>query len=158
MSQNIIGVQFEDVGKIYYFDASRYPELKTGDPIIVRTSRGLQLAKISQVNISEENLDLNSFKWVERPATPQDLLQRKQLELKEEETRARIHDYLNENGLSGVKIISVEYSLDGNRLFILLNSKSSINYNIQKMHADIQKMENGIHLECARSVPGMQQN
>ena len=153
MSQNIIGVQFEDVGKIYYFDASRYPELKPGDPVIVRTSRGLQLAKISQVNISEENLDLNSFKSVERPTTPQDLLQRKQLELKEEETRVRIHDYLNENGLSGVKIISVEYSLDGNRLFILLNSESSVNYNIQKMHADIQKMEKGIHLELRQIGP-----
>jgi len=153
MSQNIIGVQFEDVGKIYYFDASRYPELKPGDPVIVRTSRGLQLAKISQVNISEENLDLNSFKSVERPATPQDLLQRKQLELREDETRARIHDYLNENGLSGVKIISVEYSLDGNRLFILLNSESSVNYNIKKLHADIQKMEKGIHLELRQIGP-----
>mgnify|MGYP007005259198 CR=1 FL=1 len=77
MSQtNIIGVQFEEVGKIYYFDASRYPELKPGDPVIVRTSRGLQLAHISQVQIAEENLDLSSFKSVERPATPQDLLQR----------------------------------------------------------------------------------
>ncbi len=154
MSQNnIIGVQFEDVGKIYYFDASRYPELKPGDPVIVRTSRGLQLAHISQVRIDEENLDLSSFKSVERPATPQDLLQRKALALRESETKERILNYLNENGLSGVKIVSVEYSLDGDRLFILVNSEASVNYNIKKLHSDIQKMEKDVHLEIRQIGP-----
>lgn len=150
---NIIGVQFEEVGKIYYFDASRYPDLKSGDPVIVRTSRGLQLAYTSQVRIEEEDLDLSSFKSVERPATPQDLLQRKALEIKEKETKERILQYLNENGLSGVKIVSVEYSLDGNRLFILVNSESSVNYNIKKLHSDIQKMEKDVHLEIRQIGP-----
>ena len=54
---NIIGVQFEDVGKIYYFDATRYPELKVGDPVVVRTSRGLQLAKIIQTKVDVQDLD-----------------------------------------------------------------------------------------------------
>jgi cell fate regulator YaaT (PSP1 superfamily) len=154
MSQtNIIGVQFEEVGKIYYFDASRYPDLKPGDPVIVRTSRGLQLAHISQVQIAEEDLDLSSFKSVERPATPQDLLQRKALALKEAETKERILKYLNENNLSGVKIVSIEYSLDGNRLFILVNSEQSVDYNIKKLHSDIQKMDKDVHLEIRQIGP-----
>jgi cell fate regulator YaaT (PSP1 superfamily) len=150
---NIIGVQFEEVGKIYYFDASRYPGLQPGDPVIVRTSRGLQLANILQVNLSEENLDLSSFKPVERPATPQDLLQRKSLNLREEETRERIIEYLNKNGLSGVKIVSLEYSLDGDRLFILINSENSVNFNIKKLHSDIQKMDKGVELELRQIGP-----
>lgn len=80
---NIIGVQFEEVGKIYYFDASRYPDLKVGDPVVVRTSRGLQLATISQVRIDVDDLEFNSFKSVERPASPRDLLQRKALSIQE---------------------------------------------------------------------------
>lgn len=151
--KNIIGVQFEEVGKIYYFDASRYPDLKPGDPVVVRTSRGLQLATIAQVNLAGEDLDFNSFKAVERPATPKDLLQRKALMMKEKEMKAQIRDHLNENGLSGVKVVSAEYSLDGNRLFILLNSESSVNYNIKRLHQDIQAMDKDVHLDIRQIGP-----
>lgn len=150
---NIIGVQFEQVGKIYYFDASRYSELQPGDPVIVRTSRGLQLANITQVNLDVKELDLNSFKSVERPATAQDLLQRKSLKLKEEEITKRILAHLNEQGLSAVKVVSVEYSLDGDRLFILLNSESSVNFNIKRLHQDIQTMDKDVQLEIRQIGP-----
>ena len=150
---NIVGVQFEDVGKIYYFDASRYPDLKVGDPIVVRTSRGLQLAKINQVKIDEQDLDLNSFKSVERPATAKDLLQRKALTIEEEDAKEKIREYLNENGLSGVKVVSAEYSLDGDRLFLLINSESSVTYNIKRLHQDIQKMFKDAQLELRQIGP-----
>lgn len=150
---NIIGVQFEDVGKIYYFDASRYPELKVGDPIVVRTSRGLQLAKIIQVKIDEQDLDLNSFKSVERPATAKDLLKRKALALEEEAAKEKIRDYLIENGLSAIKLVSAEFSLDGNRLFLLINSESSVTYNIKKLHQDIQKLFKDVNLEIRQIGP-----
>lgn len=150
---NIIGVQFEDVGKIYYFDASRYPDLKVGDPIVVRTSRGLQLAKIIQVNIDQKDLDLNSFKSVERPATSKDLLTRKSLAMEEEEAKDKIREYLIENGLSGVKVVSAEFSLDGNRLFLLINSESSVTYNIKKLHQDIQKIFKDVDLEIRQIGP-----
>jgi len=150
---NIIGVQFEEVGKIYYFDASRYPDLKIGDPVVVRTSRGLQLATISQVRIDVDDLDFNSFKSVERPATPRDLLQRKALSIQEEETKEQIRNYFNENNLSAVKVVSAEYSLDGNRLFVLINSESSINYNIKRVHQDIQKMLKDVQLELRQIGP-----
>jgi len=150
---NVVGVQFEPVGKVYYFDASRYPDLKQGDPVVVRTSRGLQLANITQINIDVEDLDLRSFKSVERPATPADLLQRKALALKEKETTAKVEEYLNHNGLSAVKIVSVEYSLDGDRLFILINSESSVNYNLKRIHQDIQKLEKDVQLDLRQIGP-----
>ncbi len=154
MSNNtIIGVQFEDVGKIYYFDASRFPHLEPGDPVVVRTSRGLQLAHTSQIDLEEEELDLNSFKPVERPATPKDLLKRKELALKEEEIKEQIRQHLNENGLSGVKVVSAEYSLDGNRLFVALNSESSVNYNIKRLHQDVQKIVKDVKLELRQIGP-----
>lgn len=149
----VIGVQFEKVGKQYYFDASRFPDLKTGDPVVVRTSRGLQLANIIQVGIDEEDLDLKSFKSVERPATPKDLLQRKALALEEKKLTEQIREHLNENDLSSVKVVSVEYSLDGDRLFILINSESSVNFNIKRLHSDIQKMVKGVNLELRQIGP-----
>jgi len=150
---NIIGIQFEDVGKIYYFDASRYPDLKPGDPVVVRTSRGLQLATISQVNIDTEDVDLQSFKPVERPASPKDLLQRQALAIKEEEVRERIIELLNQSNMSAVKVVSIEYSLDGDRLFILLNSESSVNFNIKRLHQDIQKMEKDVNVDLRQIGP-----
>lgn len=90
----IIGVQFEPVGKNYYFDASSYPDLQPGDPIVVRTSRGLQLANITQINLAVGDLELNGFKAIERPATPQDLLQRKTLAIREQEIVEEIRAHL----------------------------------------------------------------
>lgn len=150
---NVIGVQFEDVGKIYYFDASRYPELKPGDLVVVRTSRGLQLAKIIQINVNQEDLDFNSFKSVERPATPRDLLKRKALSIQEEDIKEKLIAYLNENDLNAVKVVSIEFSLDGNQLFILVNSESSVNYNIKRIHHDMQTMVKDVQLEIRQIGP-----
>ncbi len=149
----IIGVQFEEVGKIYYFDASRYPDLKPGDPVIVRTSRGLQLAHITQVDLNVEDLDLNGFKLIERPATPQDLLQRKALMIQEDEFKQSFCDHLVENGLSAVKVISAEFSLDGERLFVLINSESSVNVNVKRLHQDIKKLTKGVEVELRQIGP-----
>ena len=150
---NIISVQFEDVGKNYYFDASRFPDLEPGDPVVVRTSRGLQLAKTTQVHLNSEDLDLNSFKPVEYPATPKDLLQRKSLEMKEVAFIERMREHLNENGLSGVKVVSAEYSLDGQRLFVALNSEPSVNYNLKRLQQDVQKLVKDVQLELRQIGP-----
>ena len=149
----VISVQFEDVGKNYYFDASRFPDLEPGDPVVVRTSRGLQLATTTQVGLDVDDLELNSVKPVERPATPQDLLQRKALALQEEEISGKIKQYLIENDLSAIKVVSAEYSLDGKRLFVALNSDTSVNYNIKRLHTDIQKMLKDVTLELRQIGP-----
>ncbi len=150
---NIISVQFEPVGKNYFFDASQYPEIQPGDPIVVNTSRGLQLATVSQVQIDTSNLDLHSFKSVERPATPTDLLNRKAFLIREKETGKLIRDYLNKVGLSGVKVVSVEYSLDGAQLFILISSESSITYNLKRLQNDIQNLVKDVRLELRQIGP-----
>ena len=150
---NIIGVQFETVGKNYYFDASNFPDVKPGDPVVVRTSRGTQLATTTQVNLDVDELELATFKPVERPATAKDLMQRKALAIREDELREAIRTHLNENDMSGVKIISIEFSLDGHQLFVALNSENSVHYNLKRLHQDIQKMVKDVHLEIRQIGP-----
>lgn len=147
----IIGVQFEEVGKNYYFDASHYPDLQPGDPVVVRTSRGLQLAYINQVDLNVDDLDLNGFKAVERPATPQDLLQRKALILKEEETKEQIREHLIEKGMSAVKVVSAEYSLDGERLFVLISGEASVN--VRRLQKDIKQIASDVQVEIRQIGP-----
>jgi cell fate regulator YaaT (PSP1 superfamily) len=152
-TQYIIGVQFEDVGKNYYFDASRFPDLQPGDPVIVRTSRGLQLANITQVDLAVDDLDMNAFKAVERPATPQDLLQRQALVIKEREMIERIQAHLQEQGLSAVKVLSAEFSLDGKRLFILINNEPSVNVNAKQLQQDIKGMVKDVDVDLRQIGP-----
>lgn len=149
----IISVQFEDVGKNYFFDATHFPDLKPDDPVVVRTSRGLQLAKVVQINLDQADLDMNSFKSVERPATPQDLLLRKDLALREQEIIEKIRKHLVDIGLAAIKVVSAEYSLDGNRLFILINSDTSVNFNVKHFHQDIQKIIGDAKLEVRQVGP-----
>jgi cell fate regulator YaaT (PSP1 superfamily) len=151
--QFIIGVQFEPVGKNYYFDASRYPDLKPGDPVVVRTSRGLQLANITQVNLEVDELELNGFKAVERPATPQDLLQRKALMIQEQEIIEQIRANLSEQGLSAVKVLSAEFSLDGNRLFVLINTEASVNVNAKRLQQDIKQLVKDVDVDLRQIGP-----
>ncbi len=98
-------------------------------------------------------MELTAFKPVERPATSKDLMQRKALAIKEEEIREQIEKHLNENDMSGVKIITIEYSLDGSQLFLALNSENSVHYNLKRLHQDIQKMVKGVHLEIRQIGP-----
>jgi len=150
---NVIGVQFEPVGKNYFFDASRYPEIQPGDPVVVRTSRGFQLATVSRTHIDTSELDLHSFKSVERPATPTDLLNRKALLIKEKETGELIREHLNKVDLSAVKVVSVEYSLDGSQLFILISSESSITVNLKRLHGEIKALVKDVQLEIRQIGP-----
>ena len=149
----IIGVQFEPVGKNYYFDASSYPDLQPGDPIVVRTSRGLQLANITQINLAVGDLELNGFKAIERPATPQDLLQRKTLAIREQEIVEEIRAHLAGQGLSAVKVLSAEFTLDGDRLYVLINVEPSVSVNAKKLQQDIKQMVKGVEVDLRQIGP-----
>ena len=80
-------------------------------------------------------------------------MKRKALAIREEEIREEIEKHLNENDMSGVKVITVEYSLDGRQLFLALNNENSVHYNLKRLHQDIQKMVKDVHLEIRQIGP-----
>jgi cell fate regulator YaaT (PSP1 superfamily) len=80
-------------------------------------------------------------------------MQRKTFSIKEDELHEQLRKHLNENDMSGVKIISIEYSLDGRQLFVALNSENSVHYNLKRLHQDVQKMVKGVHLEIRQIGP-----
>ena len=49
MENNIIGVRFTKVGKIYHFDTSAVPDVGLGEHVIVDTSRGRHLGEVVQI-------------------------------------------------------------------------------------------------------------
>ena len=42
----VVGVRFNEIGKLYHFDAGNVPDVETGDYVIVSTSRGRELGQI----------------------------------------------------------------------------------------------------------------
>ena len=49
MNPKIIGIRFQEIGKIYHFDATGFDDLVPGDFVVVETSRGIQLGEIIQI-------------------------------------------------------------------------------------------------------------
>ncbi len=140
MQETVVGVRFNKVGKIYHFDASQVPDLKIGDPVIVETSRGIQLGKIAQILQGEEIPQDANRKPVERRATPRDLLIRQGWQQKETEAIAATRERALEIGLAGLKVVAAEYSFDGSRLSILYNSEAEEKVDLKSLRQDVQRM------------------
>ena len=74
MKPQIVGVRFQDVGKIYHFDASKVEGIEAGDWVIVNTARGHQLGEVTNLVENSSSKPGKDLKPVERRATPRDLI------------------------------------------------------------------------------------
>jgi cell fate regulator YaaT (PSP1 superfamily) len=139
MQPFIVGVRFSKVGKIYHFDASKIPDLKTGDSVIVETSRGWQLGQVAAVVEKPESPPEGAWKNVDRKATPRDLLIRQNWQQKETEVYETSRARARELNLNGVKIVAAEFSFDGSRLTILFSTDSEDKVELKSLRQDMQK-------------------
>jgi cell fate regulator YaaT (PSP1 superfamily) len=139
MQPFIVGVRFSKVGKVYHFDASKIPDLKIGDSVIVETSRGWQLGQIGAILDKPEIPPEGAWKCVDRKATPRDLLIRQSWQQKEAEVYETCRARARELGLVGIKIVAVEYSFDGIRLTIMFSSESEDKVELKSLRQDMQK-------------------
>ncbi len=125
----VVGVRFHDVGKLYHFDASAYPDSQLGDFVIVETSRGRQLGQIMGI-IPPDRADMANLKPIKRLATARDLLMNKLYEAKEVEALIACREAAAEMGdLEGVKFIKAQYNYDGSMLSFLYTSEELANTN-----------------------------
>ena len=71
---DVVGVRFQEAGKIYYFEPGGYHDLRVGESVVVETSRGVELGRVviapGQVLSSELTEPL---KPIIRPATGEDI-------------------------------------------------------------------------------------
>ncbi len=148
----IIGVQFEKIGKIYYFDASEFPDLNTNSHVIVNTTRGLQLAKVAQIHINPGSIQ-EEIKLIERPASPRDLMLRQLMVVKENEVVELIRKSLIESRQEGIKIASAEYSFDATRLTLYVNTESDPKFNIKTFHQEISRKFPEVKVEIRQVGP-----
>jgi cell fate regulator YaaT (PSP1 superfamily) len=149
----IAAVRFTKVGKLYHFDATRIAELKVGDVVVVETSRGQQLGEVAQVlqNSTVPN-DMN-IKPIERVATPRDLVMRQSWQQKEAEALTYSRTRVTELGISRMKVITTEYSLDGSRLTVLFSTEAEEKVDLKSLRQDVQRLFSPAQVELRQIGP-----
>ena len=135
----VVGVRFQKVGKIYHFDARKFRDLRAGDFAVVETSRGKQLGEVIQV-IKEPTLPPHgSWKPITRKATPRDLLLRQLWQRKALEAMINCRAKAADLKLEGVKIISAEFTLDGERLSFLYSTETEERVDLKSLKKALQR-------------------
>ena len=76
-STRIVGIRFQELGKLYHFDAAGIPDLKVGDQVLVSTSRGREMGEVAGFVENPAAPPEGPWKAVERLATAQELVQRR---------------------------------------------------------------------------------
>ncbi|MBU0511994.1 MAG: hypothetical protein KJ638_09900, partial [Chloroflexi bacterium] len=130
MKPFVVGIQFQKTGKVYHFNAAKCPEIKAGDFVVVETSRGQQLGEVIQLVEKPPRPRDGSWKPILRKATPRDLVLRQVWQSKEAEAIDACRAALAELEIGGVKIISAEYTFDGEQLTLLYGSEGDKNVDL----------------------------
>lgn len=146
----IVGVRFQNVGKVYNFDASSCPDIRVGDHAVVETIRGQQLGEVVQIVDDPQPPPEGTWKHIHRRATPRDLLLRQIWQKKELEATINCRAKMAELGIEGVKIVTAEFTFDGTRISFLYSTET-------EGRVDLRNLRNAIQRTYPRSRVEMRQ-
>ncbi len=153
MDLNIVGIRFQKIGKIYYFNASTCPDLKVGDFAVVETSRGRQLGEVVQLVKDAPEGPESSYKPIHHKATPRDLVMRQVWQKKEVEALEQCRARLPEYGVMGVKVVDAEFSFDGSRLSFLYSTEGEGKVDLRNLRNVMQRLYPRNHVEMRQIGP-----
>jgi len=139
MPPTIVGVRFNPMGKIYHFDCGKINDITKGDYVVVETSRGKQLGQVSQIISDSGNLPEGGLKFIERLASPMDLVTRQGWQVKEPEVVEFARQRARELHLVGVKVISAEFSYDGSRVTVFFSTETEDKADLKSLRQDTQR-------------------
>ncbi len=124
----IVGVRFNPVTKIYFFDPGPIEDLDVDTRVIVETARGSELGLVvqSKHDVPVEEIK-GKLKKVVRKATPLDLVQAQQYQMREPEALQTCDELVKKLDLP-IKVLSAEYSFDGTRLVISFSAEQRVDF------------------------------
>jgi len=123
----IVGVKFKEGGKLYYFNPNgKYYML--GAKVIVETARGLECGEVAMEcrDVPAEQLS-HELKNVVREATAADLRRLDENRAKEQTAFGICEQKIAARGLD-MKLVSVEYSFDGNKILFCFTSDGRVDF------------------------------
>lgn len=125
--QTVVGVRFKKACKIYYFSPGNL-KLAKNDGVVVKTARGVEYGTVvigpREVPDSEV---VQPLKEVQRKATKEDLTKLQENTVKEKEAYAICEEKIAARKLP-MKLISVEYTLDVNKIIFYFTADGRIDF------------------------------
>ena len=151
--QTLIGVQFRAVGRSYIFYLPEDLQVDVGDYVIVNTTRGKQMGKVTQINLSVPE-NLQEIQTVERLATSKDLILKDMIKQKEAEAVEMTRHFLEENETyEGVKAMDAEYSFDSEKLTLFLSYDNVPDFNMRNFIREAAPMFQDTRVEIRQVGP-----
>lgn len=123
----IIGINFREAGKIYYFAPGNY-KLSLGQKVIVETARGVEMGTVKIPNkfvpVSEIVLPL---KQITRPATDEDIAHDAKNKEAEFEAALVCKKKIANHGLD-MSLVGAEYTFDNSKLIFYFTCESRVDF------------------------------
>ena len=123
----VISVKFKNRGKSYYFSPNG-KSVKTGQQVIVETSKGLEIADCSRGNHEvEDEAVIQPLRPVVRLATRDDLRVAEINKQREKEAFEICRQKIAEHGLD-MKLVDVECNFEGNKTMFFFTSDGRVDF------------------------------
>ena len=125
--KKVISVKFKLNGKSYYFSAPPF-NIKQGDDVIVETSRGIELGRVSHgVQELEDSAIPAELKSVLRLATKEDITRNSMNKQKEKDAFEICQKKIKEHNLE-MKLVEVEYTFDGSKILFYFTADGRVDF------------------------------
>ena len=149
----IISVRFKPGGKQYYFDPQGQ-SVKTGQGVILDTSRGLEYGECTHGNhMVEETAVVQPLRTLVRIATEKDIETVEQNREKEKNAFQICQKKIADHELD-MKLVDVEYSFEGNKVLFFFTSEGRVDFRAlvkdlaATLHARIELRQIGVRDEA----------
>ena len=125
--QTVVGVRFKKACKIYYFSPGELA-LVQGDGVVVKTARGIEFGTVVIGPRDVPDVEVvQPLKEVQRKATDEDRAKLAENNLKEQEAYKICEEKIRNRQLP-MKLISVEYTLDVNKIIFYFTADGRIDF------------------------------
>ena len=124
---NVIGVRFENAGKLYFFTpGALWPT--PGDFVIVETTRGIEFGEVvTEVREIDDTKLTSPLKQVVRIATEEDILHDKENKAAEKEAFTICQKKIADHKLD-MKLVSVEYTFDNTKVIFYFTADGRVDF------------------------------
>lgn len=125
--QEIVGIRFKKIGKIYFFNPLQF-SLKKGQNVIVETARGIEMGEVAIENrMIEEDKVVAPLKDIIRIATLEDEKHFEENEEKAKEAYKVGMEKITAHQLD-MKLVDVEYTFDNSKLLFYFTADGRIDF------------------------------
>ena len=124
---NVIGVRFENAGKLYFFDPGElWPT--PGDYVLVETSRGVEFGEVvTGIKEIDDSTLQSPLKPVVRIATAEDIQHNKDNKEAQKEAYQVCQKKIAEHKLD-MKLVSVEYTFDNSKILFYFTANGRVDF------------------------------